>query len=237
MGRRDSKRRGADIAGRRAAAVLIAVCATVLVTVAWKWKGRPGDSVSMEARAAAVPAPADSGPSAADGTSAPYSGEGRVGEPAPNLEFVSLGGDQVSLASLRGRVVLLNLWATWCSPCLQEMPELSALHRKYVDNGLVLVGMNVDRADRSDKVRAFVSERRIPFAVWLDPKMRTANALRVIGLPATFVLDRSGRIVLRRIGPITADDPELQEAIESASRSPLPPRPRVPTTGHAPAPG
>jgi len=244
LGRRHSKRRGADIAGRKTAAVLIAMCAAVLVSATWNWSGRSGGIASTEARAAAVspagvPAPADSGPRLVDGTSAPYSGEGRVGESAPDLEFLSLGGDRVSLASLRGRAVLLNLWATWCAPCLGEMPELSALHHQYVDNGLVVVGMNVDSAARSDNVRAFVSERNIPFAVWLDPKMRTANALRVNGLPATFVLDRNGRIVMRRIGPITARDRQLQQALESATNSPLSSPSRARTTGHtdATAPG
>lgn len=193
---------------------------------------RAGDHVAMtwiegvlrRLRAAAVPlagipAPGDRRPrpaAASGGTSTPSSGQGRVGESAPDLELVSLDGDKVSLASLRGRAVLLNLWATWCLPCIQEMPELAALHVHHGKKGFVVVGVNVDSADVSGKVRAFVSDRKIPFAVWLDPKMRVPRALRVPGLPATFLFDREGRIVLRRDRPIAANDPELKKALGRA---------------------
>lgn len=153
-----------------------------------------------------------------------YLGLGRVGDSTPDFELMSVSGEKVSLGSLRGRAVLLNLWATWCAPCLHEMPELAALHQQFAGRGLVVVGMNVERAPPS-KVQAFVSQRQIPFAVWLDPEMRTADALRVVGLPATFVIDRRGRIVLRRNGAITADDDEVQQALEIASAIPRPTRP------------
>jgi peroxiredoxin len=153
---------------------------------------------------------------ASGGTSRRSSGRGRVGEPAPDLGLVSLDGDKVSLASLYSRAVLLNLWATWCRPCIHEMPELAALHEHYGKKGLVVVGVSVDSADASDSVRAFVSELKIPFAVWLDPEMHVSHALRVRGLPATFVIDREGRIVLRRDRAITADDPELRKALSRA---------------------
>jgi peroxiredoxin len=168
---------------------------------------------------AGIPAPGSRrpGPAAASGgPSRPYAGRGRVGEPAPDLELVALNGDKVSLASLRGRAVVLNLWATWCVPCLAEMPELATLQGDYGGKGLVVVGVSVDSADASAKVRAFVADRKIPFAVWLDPEMRVYHALRVQGLPATFVIDREGRIVLRRDRAIAANDPELRKALSRA---------------------
>lgn len=174
---------------------------------------------AMAAPLAGIPAPGDRRPrpdAASRGRSTPSSGRGRVGDPAPDLELVSLDGDKVSLASLRGRAVLLNLWATWCLPCIQELPELAALHEGHGKQGLVVVGVNVDGADASTRVRAFVSERQIPFAVWLDSEMRVPSALRVQGLPATFVIDRKGMIVLRRDRPIVANDPELEKALGRA---------------------
>lgn len=183
------------------------------VAVTWI-AGVPGRVRAATVPLADVPAPrvaAASGP-----TSTVYSGHGRVGEGVPGLELESLDGGTVSLTSLPGRAVLLNLWATWCLPCLKEMPELAALHERHGSQGLVVVGVSVDDAEALDRVRAFVAERRIPFAVWLDPEMLLFDALRVRGLPATFVVDREGRIVLRREGTITADDPDLGEALSRA---------------------
>ena len=143
----------------------------------------------------------------------PSSSRGRVGDLAPDHELISLDGDTVSLVSLHGSPVLLNLWATWYQPCIHEMPELAAVHESYAKKGLVMVGVNVDSSDASDSVRAFVSKLGIPFGIWLDPEMLVSQALRVRGLPATFVIDREGRIVLRRDRAIAADDPELGEVL------------------------
>jgi len=136
-----------------------------------------------------------------------------VGDAVPGFELVSLQGDKVSLPSLRGRPVLLNLWATWCLPCIEEFPELAALQERHRGEGLAVVGVNVDAADRIDRVRKFVADRKVPFAVWLDPKMSIAEALRVQTLPATFVIDREGRIVLHRDLQLEAGDRELAEAM------------------------
>lgn len=160
--------------------------------------------------AAVEPRPAASAESAA---ARPYRGHGRVGDLLPGFTFTSLGGERVSFAALSGRAVLLNLWATWCAPCVAEMPELAALLARHGKEGLVVVGVSVDSADAVAKVQGFVSERKLPFEVWLDPEMVLSNALRVQGLPSTFIADRDGRIVLRRDQPITADDPELEAAL------------------------
>ena len=80
----------------------------------------------------------------------------------------------------------------------------------------MVVGVSVDDAEASDKVRPFVSERKIPFAVWLDPEMHLYRALRVRSLPVTLVIDRDSRIVLRRDLAITADDPEIAKALRRA---------------------
>lgn len=192
--------------------------------VAVTWMDAAAGGLSGRVRAVAVPPAAipplrsQTPPQAgnAQGASEIYTGRGRVGDPVPGFELVSLEGKKVSLASLRGRPVLLNLWATWCLPCIEEMPELAALQERHRAGGLVVVGVNVDAADRLEKVEKFVADRKIPFAVWLDPGMRIASDLRVQGLPATFIIDREGRIVLRRDMQIRAGDPELEGALRRA---------------------
>lgn len=207
--------------------LLLAVSAATLVACVEIGSGRSRETTSAGTRAAAAPpAGSDLGDAAAPKRiAATYSGLGRVGDSVPDFELISMSGETVSLGALRGRAVLLNLWATWCAPCVHEMPELAVLHHQFASRGLVVAGVNVENAPRS-KVEAFVAARKIPFAVWLDPEMLTANTLRVIGLPATFVIDGRGRIVLRRSGAITADDPEVQQALEIASAMPRPARPR-----------
>ena len=184
----------------------------------------PGQPESGRVRAVAVPFTSVSAPgglqpdpgAASEEKLGIASRRGRVGEHVPDLELTVLDGEKVSLESLRGRPVLLNLWATWCLPCIAEMPELATLHDRYADEDLVLVGLSFDDADATDKVRAFVAEYEVPFAVWLDPAMRVFSALRVKSLPVTLVLDREGQIAWRRDGRITADDPELRDALSRA---------------------
>lgn len=150
----------------------------------------------------------------------PYAGRGRVGDPLPDLPLVSLAGEKVAFPSYRGEAVLLNFWATWCAPCVAEMPELGALSASYRGKGLEVLGVNGDAAGSLSKVRDFVARKSIPFAVWLDPDNSVQRALRVQSLPTTFVIDRQGRIVLRLDRPIVADDPELRAAIERALGGP-----------------
>lgn len=182
-------------------------------------EGAPSRIRATAVPLAGIPAPGSRRPgpgTPSRGTSRTQANPAQEGDSILNLEFVSLDGDKASLASLRGRAVLLNLWATWCLPCIKEIPELALLHKFYETAGLVVVGVSIDDADAIDKVRRFVSERKIPFPVWLDPEMQISRSLRVQGVPATFVIDRAGRIVLRRVGAITADDPAIGKALRRA---------------------
>ncbi len=145
-----------------------------------------------------------------------YTGRGNVGDPLPHQELTSLAGEVVSLEALGGRVVLLNIWATWCLPCRAEMPELAELSERYAEQGLEVVGLSVDDAGALGRVQAFVEEYELPFHIWLDPLGKLAEALRVRALPATFLVGRDGRILLRRDEPIRADDPLLERAFARA---------------------
>lgn len=126
----------------------------------------------------------------------------------PQFAYQSLTGDSLSTESLRGKVVLVNFWATWCLPCRVEMPALDAMHRRHADSGFVVVGLAVDRVSTA-QVRAFVAERGVTYPIaHVGPE---AEALfgGVQGYPMSFLLDRSGRIRHRVIGPIAPVSLEL----------------------------
>lgn len=138
-----------------------------------------------------------------------------VGKEAPPYAAVTLAGDSVSLASLRGRAILLNFWATWCAPCRHETPFLQALWEARKDEGLVIVGASLDTRDARDQVRSFVEEYGVTYPILLDPQMRGMDAYRVLGLPATFLLDRDGILRWMRFGPVSETDLDFLSALES----------------------
>ena len=145
-------------------------------------------------------------------------GDGRVdvGLPAPAYVSQTLEGDSVSLAALRDKVVLLNVWATWCHPCRTEIPELRAIQAKYQARGLELIGVSVDAEGNDDGIREFMKEFDMQYPVWRDPSERVSTQFLVIGVPATFLIDRDGILRWRKTGPIAPNDSSLTAAIERA---------------------
>ncbi|HUR92208.1 MAG TPA: TlpA disulfide reductase family protein [Gemmatimonadaceae bacterium] len=139
-----------------------------------------------------------------------------IGSPVPAYAAVSLGGDSVSLASQRGKVILLNVWATWCHPCRDEIPELQAIHERYAARGLELVGVSVDTESADDAIRAFMRDFKMSYPVWRDPSERISAQFHIVGVPATFLIDREGVLRWRKTGPIQPGDATLSAAIEQA---------------------
>lgn len=138
----------------------------------------------------------------------------RVGMAVPEYGAHTLAGDSVSLESLRGEVVLLNLWATWCIPCRTETPYLQSLHERHAPEGLHLVGVSVDAGNDTDLVARFVEEYGVTYTVLHDPAGRALATWVVPGMPASFLIDRQGVLRWLRYGPIPEDDPELLRALE-----------------------
>jgi cytochrome c-type biogenesis protein len=139
-----------------------------------------------------------------------------IGREAPAYAANTLAGDSTSLAALRGKVVLLNVWATWCHPCRDEIPQLEALHKQHAARGLEVVGVSVDAAGTEAGVRSFIRDFQMTYPVWFDPDERVSARFLTIGVPETFLIDRAGVIRWRKIGPITPRDSSLARAIELA---------------------
>jgi cytochrome c biogenesis protein CcmG, thiol:disulfide interchange protein DsbE len=139
-----------------------------------------------------------------------------VGRPAPEYAATTLDGQPVQLIDLRGRVVLLNVWATWCAPCREEIPELQALHDRHSADGLEVVGVSVDGRTEAENIRRFAAELDMTYPIWHDPEDVVGTRFRTIGVPTTFLIDRDGVIVWRHMGPVRADDPTLTEALQLA---------------------
>ena len=128
----------------------------------------------------------------------------KVKFPAPELTLTDSQGVSRSLADYRGQVVLVNLWATWCPPCKEEMPTLQAFYDKYRESGFIIVAIN-DGDPKAD-VLQFVEDYELTFPVWLDPTyIATEQAFNTLNLPTSFVIDRSGTIQLTWVGGIDAE--------------------------------
>src|SRR5215470_14888475 len=113
----------------------------------------------------------------------------KPGIPAPAFKLPALSGSDMELASFRGQLVVLNIWATWCAPCVQEMPSLERLHRALGGEGLVVLSVSVDEDEKD--LRRFVTEHGLTFPVLRDPGGRlAADAYHTTGYPETFVIDR-----------------------------------------------
>lgn len=144
----------------------------------------------------------------------------QVGSPAPEYAAVAMSGDSVSLAGLRGKVVLFNVWATWCHPCREEIPALQALYERHRTEGLEVVGVSVDNRGEREGVRSFAGEYGVTYPVWLDPEERVASTFRTVGVPSTFLIGRDGEILWKHLGPVRADDPELNRLLAEALAAP-----------------
>ena len=139
-----------------------------------------------------------------------------VGFRAPAYSAVTLAGDSVSLASYRGRVVLINAWATWCGPCRQEIPELRLLYKKYKARGFTVVGVTVDAEGTESQIKDFVEQFGMDYPIWHDPSERISAQYATLGLPASFLIDRQGIIRWKSTGAVAPGDTSLARAIRTS---------------------
>lgn len=125
-----------------------------------------------------------------------------VGSEAPEFRATTLSGAkrEKTLADYDGKVVLLNVWATWCGPCREEMPSIEKLHREFGPQGLAVVAVSVDDPGAEERVRNFVAELGLTFEVLHDPNRVTTRNYQIVAFPETFIIARDGTIRKKHVG-------------------------------------
>lgn len=139
-----------------------------------------------------------------------------VGQPVPAYVGQTLRDEPLALADLRGRVVLLNIWATWCEPCRTELPDLQDLHARLGPRGLTVLGVSVDAAREATTLRNMVSGLNLQYPVIHDVRNQIGGPYKVVGYPTSFVIDRKGVLRWRKDGLIPRDDADLLAVLEAA---------------------
>jgi len=136
-----------------------------------------------------------------------------VGEMAPDFALTDLEGNPFRLSDLRGKVVFINFWATWCPPCRAEMPEIEAIYQEYKDKGVVVIG--VDVLETEDEVRQFVQRGGYSWTFVIDKTGEVAASYGIAAIPTSFFIDREGIIKAVNIGAMTkrAMETKLAEAM------------------------
>ena len=145
-----------------------------------------------------------------------------AGTEAPTFTAMDLEGAPVSLDDLEGKVVLLNVWATWCPPCRFEMPSMQRLHEAIDDDDFVVLAVSVDAAEPGEAdmfgriagdVPGYIAENGYTFTVWHDPPGTIQRTYQTTGVPESFVIGRDGLIYKKVAGPTEWDAPEYEEMI------------------------
>lgn len=131
-------------------------------------------------------------------TESQASAGGSVEDVAPDFTLTDMAGNKVSLAQFKGKVVILNFWATWCPPCREEMPSMEQLYRDYSAKGLVMLAINVDK--KHEMLAKFLKKTPYSFDILLDPQGTVTTQYGVARFPESFVIDRNGIIVEKIIG-------------------------------------
>lgn len=184
----------AHMAGARNMAIAI-ILTPIVITLVWAlWVGLTTAPVQKDSD---LPAPV-------------------IGESAPGFTFPLLTGGAASLSDYRGKVVLVNVWATWCPPCIDEMPDLENLYKQMKSQGLPfeILGVSID-ALGADPVQKWVSRFGITFPILLDPRGSIKKLYRTTGVPETFVVDQQGRLLRKFIGPRKWDGAAMVNFLKS----------------------
>lgn len=140
----------------------------------------------------------------------------KIGQSAPGYAAKTLDGETVRLSEFEGKkAVLLNIWATWCEPCREEMPKLQKLYEEYQDDGLVVVGVSVDSKGQEESIRQFVKSVGVTFPILHDPDKRVVPTFQTIGTPESILINKSGEIDYRWRGEFDPQSDNAQAIIKN----------------------
>jgi peroxiredoxin len=145
------------------------------------------------------------------------SGPIEQGDRAPDFRLTATDGKTVSLSDFKGKVALVHFWATWCPPCVEEIPTIAALAPYLREHGIELLAVSVDEGG-ADAVTAFLRERGLSVPVLMDPDRMTASSYGTFMFPETYVVGRDGKVKRKVIGPIDWRDPAVKTMLEEAAR-------------------
>jgi len=140
---------------------------------------------------------------------------------AADFTLPDLQGAPVRLEDQRGKIVFLNIWATWCPPCRAEMPSMETLYQRFKGRDFVMLAVSED-SDGAQSVAPFVKELGLSFPVLLDADNHLPSRYGITGYPETFIIDRAGNVVKHVIGPEEWDDPRVLAYVESLLNQPAP---------------
>ncbi|NLE48612.1 MAG: TlpA family protein disulfide reductase [Sandaracinaceae bacterium] len=136
-----------------------------------------------------------------------------IGAKAPPIELKDFEGNRVRLEDLKGSIVLVNFWATWCEPCKEELPKLEALYQKYRAQGFVVLGVNLDIPRDQRRAKALVERMKLSFPIGLDPKQSVPAKYQPSKMPSSFLIDAQGNIRFKHEGYQAGDEAKLEAAI------------------------
>jgi cytochrome c biogenesis protein CcmG/thiol:disulfide interchange protein DsbE len=129
-----------------------------------------------------------------------------TGRPAPNFTLPGLDGKMVSLTNYQGHVVLVNIWATWCPPCVDEMPSMERLYQELKDENFEIVAISIDQMG-AEAVAPFMKKNNLSFTALLDPEGTIKSTYQITGVPESFIVNKKGILVEKIIGPRNWADP------------------------------
>jgi peroxiredoxin len=139
-----------------------------------------------------------------------------IGSEAPRFTGKTIEGEYVALDDFRGKVVLLNIWATWCGPCRQELPELAALQQRLGGDAFTVLGVSIDAMREFPKVKAMAEQYRLTYPIVFDPGGDSIAAFDVVGYPTSIIVGKGGEIRWRRNGLIRPKDPDVEAELKAA---------------------
>ncbi len=142
--------------------------------------------------------------------------------PAPDFTFPGLDGKMVSLSDYKGKVVLVNIWATWCPPCIAEMPSMEKLYHKFKGENFEILAVSIDETGLK-AVAPFMKKTRLTFPALIDSKGAIKSVYRITAIPESFIVDKQGLLIKKIVGPLDWASPQVFRFFSSLIQKPTPP--------------